>query len=145
MQRKTLSSGGLALHRFLSNLTAVMLLTHAVLGCCAHHVHACGDAHGQVGRNHGSTAGHEHSTGHSDRSESSHREHDDCRGNRCEMVRLANPLTGKSHSASHPLLALPCPGTAQASNDGYRCQQPCTFGTRSLPVRIHLANQVLLI
>lgn len=133
------------MHGFLSNLTAVMLLAHAMLGCCAHHVHACGHAHRQVGSNDGSTACHDHATGYSEGSEGKHQDRDDCRGNRCDMVRPANQAAGKSDPASYQVLGLSLPAVAQASGGRYRVQQLCTFGTVSLPVRIHLANQVLLI
>ena len=48
MMRPVLTWGGFGLRVFLSNLAAVLLVAHAMLGCCSHHVQAVTDAQGPV-------------------------------------------------------------------------------------------------
>lgn len=138
---------------FLTNLTAVMLFAHSVLGCCSHHVHACGQTHDQIawmggnpwmGGNHCADAAHEHATGESKQSRDEHQGRDDCQGSPCDLGRPADEQVAKSHPVFSPLVALPLSEVDQASVGG---QLGGYLGTTGVlrPVRLHLVHQVLLI
>ena len=135
------------MRRFVTILTAVMLFAHAVLGCCSHHVHACGQTHDQLawmGGNHCVDAAHEHSTGDSERSSHEHQGNDDCRGSKCDLGRTADEQVAKSYPMFSQLTALPPSEADQASAGGHAGQYLCAGGILR-PVRLHLVNQVLLI
>ena len=145
MNMPILGDGGLALRGFLPYLTAAMLAAHALLGCCWHHAHACGQTHDPLalaGWQHNAEAHGDGATGCSDRS--SH-ERDDCRAPRCDFVVSAR-VNPPALSPAPSLSAVPTvPGADQASL-GNSLEQPFgTAGVRLPPVRLHLANQVLLI
>ena len=132
---------------FLSNLTAVMLVAHAVLGCCSHHVHACGQTHDQISRTGGNRcadAAHEHSTDKSERSSDPHQRRDDCQGSKCDFGRLADEQVTKSYPVFSPLMALPVFEANQALVGGRLEEYLCAIGVLQ-PIRLHLVNQVLLI
>ena len=135
------------MRRFVTILTAVMLFAHALLGCCSHHVHACGQTHDQMawtGEKHCADAAHEHPTGNSERSSDEHQRNDDCRGNKCDLGRTADEPVAKSYSPFSPLMALPPSEADQASACGQLGDYLCTDGALQ-PVRLHLVNHVLLI
>ena len=139
--------GGFVLRCFLTNLTAVMLFAHAVLGCCSHHVHACGQAHGRtawMGGNHCADAAHEHSTGNSERSSDEHQGNDDCQGSKCDLGRTADEQVAKSYSVFSQHMAWPLSEADQASAGGHLGEYLCTDGVLQ-PLRRHLVNQVFLI
>ena len=138
---------------FLTNLTAVMLFAHSVLGCCSHHVHACGQTHDQIawmggnpwmGGNHCADAAHEHSTGESKQSRDEHQGRDDCQGSPCDLGRPADEQVAKSQPVFSPLVALPLSEADQASVGGQLGEYLGTTGVLR-PVRLHLVHQVLLI
>jgi hypothetical protein len=135
------------LRSFLTYLTAVMLFAHALLGCCSHHVHACGQTHDQVswmGGNRCVDEAHEHSPGSPERSGHKHQGNDDCRGSKCDLGRPADEQVAKSHLVSSQLMALPPSLADQASACGHLGENLSADGIL-LPVRLHLVNQVLLI
>jgi hypothetical protein len=136
------------LRGFLTNLTAVMLFTHAVLGCCSHHVHACGESHGSVvfldGKHHCSDACGDDSAGSSEQTGHEHQGRDDCQGSKCDFGRPANERVSKScHVVCQPVLLL-LSEAAPAAVDG---QREHVFGSLGVlpPLRLHLVHQVLLI
>lgn len=142
-----LLSGGLVLRSFLTNLTAVMLFAHAVLGCCSHHVHACGQTHDQIawlGGNRCAEAAHEHSTGESEQSRNEHPGRDDCQGSKCDLGRPAVEQVAKAYPAFSQFVALPLSEAERASVGGHLGEYLCTIDVL-WPVRLHLVNQVLLI
>jgi hypothetical protein len=122
-------------------LTAAMLAVHVMVGCCAHHAHACdGQAHSscsegvathdgqcpQGGADHG-----HHGPGH-------------CQGSQCSFVSSTGPNT---HSFARPSLAFVTPlRDEQYFSIGANFGQRFFATGRLLPsVRLHLVNQVLLI
>jgi hypothetical protein len=142
-----LVSGGFALRRLLTILTAVMLFAHGMLGCCSHHVHACGQTHDPIARmggNHCADAAHEHSTGNSERSGHGHQGNDDCRGSKCDLGRPAGEQVAQSNPEFSQPMALPLSEADQASAGGRLGCDLCTTGVLR-PVRLHLVNQVMLI
>ena len=135
------------MRRFLTILSAVILFAHAVLGCCSHHVHACGQTHDQMawmGAKHCADATHEHPTGDSDRSSHEHQGNDDCQGSKCDLGRPANEPVIKSYPAFSQPMALPLSEADQAAAGGRLEGDLCGTGILR-PVRLHLVNQVLLI
>lgn len=94
---------------FVANLTTAMLFAHAVLGCCTHHVHACGQPHGVLAvadaAHHGSEACDSHpSHGNGGSGLPSH-EQDDCEGLPCDFGPPADALDAKSFAADPQLVA----------------------------------------
>ena len=122
-------------------LIAATLVVHLTVGCCSHHAHACegkdrpSPAHSDAtpdGQCHGQSADH------------SHHGAEDCREEKCSFV---SPNRTVSDSFVLPLQAffvallddqLPLVGIG-------REQHTLSSGRLLLPVRLHLANQVLLI
>jgi hypothetical protein len=136
------------LRGFLANFTAVMLFAHAALGCCTHHVHACGEPHGSVplvdGKHHCSDACGEYSAGGFRQTSHEHQGQDDCQGSTCDFGRPANEREAKSCDVvCQPVAFLPfevMPASVAS---------PLEHGLRTIgalpPLRLHLVHQVLLI
>ena len=119
-------------------LTAVVFAVHLMVGCCAHHAHAC-ESQGDVQPAHGQCPdSHEGETDHSDHGPQ------DCQGSPCSFVASSSP---SSHSFAQPsqtfVIALL---TDQPSLVGTGSKQHCfATGRLLLSVRLYLVNQVLLI
>jgi hypothetical protein len=125
-------------------IVGAMLVIHLTVGCCAHHGHAseatspcasdCGDdaSHRDCTDGVGSQADHGHHAPH------------DCQGGKCFLV-PPNPLAktwfGQPFQVSFIGLL-----DGSSSLSGFSSEQRLLpRGRFSLPVRLHLANQVLLI
>ena len=133
---------------FLATFTAAVLFAHAVLGCCAHHEHACGESHGAVGFVDGdhpcSDACGDHSAGGSEQTSHKHQGQDDCQGSTCDFGRPGNEWDAQSRhvfcqsAAVLPSEVLPVLTGVQLEHD---------LGAAGVlpPVRLHLVYQVLLI
>ena len=138
--------GGFVLRGFLSILTAVLLLAHAVLGCCAHHEHACGQPHSHMALTSEHLCAdtiHEHPAVTTEQSHQQHPESDACRGGTCDLGRPQDEQVGKS-AISGRTLAVTLSGATHVTM-GVRLQLALgTIGVL-LPIRLHLVNQVLLI
>jgi hypothetical protein len=121
-------------------LIAVTLVVHMMVGCCAHHAHAC---EGHLSRAHGGATHDSQSLGNGCGHSRPHAT-TCCQGERCSFVSPDRPVS--------ELLAFSCQTFCTAVLDD---QPPLVgFGTAQisiasgrllLPVRLHLANQVLLI
>ncbi len=119
-------------------LTAATLVVHMMVGCCAHHAHACkGDlspAHGDAAHD-GQSPGDSHP---------SHHGANDCQGAKCSMVCSGQP-DGDSlvqpFQAFRAVLLDDRPSPAGSGRQRY----DQASGRLLLPVRPHLANRVLLI
>jgi hypothetical protein len=142
------------LHGFVSHVTAVFLLAHTLLGCCWHHVHACGHEHGVfalIGWEHDGDLRHGHAVGASKPSGDRHPDRDECRGSKCNFVAakdefvVTKNLTARSPAAAWQLAGLPCLAVDRARVGGLLHPALVRAGVLLLPVRLHLANQVLLI
>lgn len=142
------------MHAFVSHLTAAFLAAHTVLGCCWHHVHACGHEHdplGLAGWQHGGDLRHGHSAGVSAPSGDRHPDRDECRGSKCDFLAakdesvVTKNLTARPPSAACQLAGLPCLAVDRSPAGGLLHPALVRAGVLLLPVRLHLANQVLLI
>jgi hypothetical protein len=122
-------------------LMAATLVVHLTVGCCWHHAHACEGkdcsrpAHGDAphdGRCPESGGDH------------SHHGANDCHGAKCSFVIPSRAVCDsfvRPFQASISVLV-----DAQPSPAGFGPEQHALFsGWLLLPVRLHLANQVLLI
>jgi hypothetical protein len=120
---------------------AATLLVHLMVGCCSHHAHDCESAAL-------SSPVHSHAT-HDDQcpengSDHSHHGADDCEGVKCSFVRsnqIASDSFGRPSQAF--LVAVPCDPAAVVGIVSERHFVAADWP--ALPVRLHLANQVLLI
>lgn len=125
-------------------LTAVTFAVHMVVGCCVHHAHAYGSPM-QASLGHGAAVSHDpcpgtsadatHHAGHGVRI---------CLGEKCSATESSSP---DSNWFAQPLQALVAPLLDdQYSQISAGCEQRF-FATGWLlpPVRLHLANQILLI
>jgi hypothetical protein len=136
------------LRGFLANFTAIMLFAHAALGCCAHHVHACGEPHGSValveGTHHCSDSCGEPSAGSSEQTGHEHQGQDDCQGNTCNFGRPANEREAKSGDVVCQPVTL---GPFEDVTGLVGGQLEHNLGKSGVlpPVRLHLVHQVLLI
>jgi len=127
------------MHGLLHSLTVVALLAHLMLGCCVHHSHAAAasiDDHGCCDATHAEVAG-----GH-ECSDDRHPDYGTCKGGRCWFLRSPGTDAFFWEISPSPILVLPdTPAIADVSGAA------CSFssGRLLLPVRLHLANLVLLI
>jgi hypothetical protein len=122
-------------------LTAATLVVHLIVGCCSHHAHACDG--GDCSLQFHSDALHE---GHVPESCDDHSHHgaNDCRGAKCTFDCSSRPIGSLFVLPCHAFLAVVPDGAAKPIVSG---DERCFFssGRLLLPVRLHLANQVLLI
>jgi hypothetical protein len=124
-------------------LTAGLLVAHLMVGCCAHHAHACdGEDHSLPTQGATTLPGGQCSGNHAD---DTHHGPPDCKGGRCSFVLPANNTIVQS-------LVRLCQAPAALllddvfASSGNSSEQPSLLtGLLLLPVRLHLANQVLLI
>lgn len=117
-------------------VTAAFLVVHLMVGCCAHHAHACEDAHAA------DSASHDEGSG--DETDHSHHEPTDCRGASCSFVFTSNHAAVQLLVQTYHTVAVlhdDVPASVNSSNS----QRFFLIGLLPLPVRLHLANQVLLI
>jgi hypothetical protein len=124
--------------------TAAVFVVHMMVGCCAHHAHAC-EGQGLALPAQGVASADDHcSDGHSSPADHSHPAPDGCQGAKCSTV-LSSELA--NNSFGHPSLAsfvsaLDDPSSQSGVFSAQRC---VPIGRLLLPVRLHLANQVLLV
>jgi hypothetical protein len=140
-------------HGFVLHLTAASVVAHAVLGCCWHHVHACGHAHGAwafVGSQHGDRHD-EHAAGASDSSGTRHSGREECRGSKCHFLPakdklvVANEVGLRVPDLTTQPVALPGLALESAAASGVLRPDLVRGGVPWPAVRLHLAHQVLLI
>jgi hypothetical protein len=119
-------------------LTAAVFTVHLLVGCCAHHSHACEcqgkvqPAHGQCPDSHHGGADHSHHGSHN------------CQGSRCSFVSSNNANSHSLVQSSHAFFTVLL--TDRPSLVGTGSAQHCFATGRLLPsVRLYLVNQVLLI
>ena len=139
--------GGVEVRGFSCHLTAAVLLTHALLGCCWHHAHACGDANDRLavaGWQHQCDAEEDASAGSPDRLHHRH-DRDDCRGTRCSFLATAKSSAGIAPPGCHVSVAFALPASNPTVSAGPGEDRLSLVGLSLLPVRLHLLHQVLLI
>jgi hypothetical protein len=122
---------------------AVILMVHLMVGCCGHHAHAC-ESHVQSPSLPNAPASDDDCPDHAGLPlEHSHHGSHDCQGTSCSVV-LQNRTTAE-------LTAEPSEVFAAAIIDGLNPSVDTVSVQRTLPacrlpsVRLHLANQILLI
>jgi hypothetical protein len=124
-----------------------MLFAHAVLGCCSHHLHACGESHGSVGLIDSQHDCPDTCGDHSNSPERSGHEHqgpDDCQGASCDFGRPAKERDVKSCHLIFQPAAVP-PSEVMPALTARPLNRE-NVATGLLPtVRRHLVYQVLLI
>lgn len=141
------ADGGVVLRGLCSHLTVAVLLAHAMLGCCWHHAHACGETHDHLamsGWQHPSKGNDHHPAGGPDRAHHGHGR-DDCHGAKCSFVISAKDGADSSLFASCLFCVLTLPPADRVSVGGVLEPQFPAAGSLLLPVRLHLLHQVLLI
>ncbi len=135
------------MHRFLSNFTAVMLFAHTALGCCAHHLHACGEPHGSValveGKHPCADACGEHAAASSGQTGHEHQGQDDCQGSPCDFGRPANEREAQSCHVFCQAAAV-LPSEVLPVLTGVHLEHDLGAAGVPPPVRLHLVYQVLL-
>ena len=137
------------MHIVVSNLTAVMLAAHALLGCCWHHGHGseqmgspvavlASSGHCEAGDAHGpSLAQHDCGTQHGERP--------NCQGSPCMFIGPATQnISPSAVCALQPLVATLPPASLSAGGAAIE-RSLLAAGALLPPVRLHLAHQVLLI
>jgi hypothetical protein len=121
--------------------TAATFVVHLTVGCCSHHAHGCEGAFGpSSAQDHATYDGQCPENG----SDHSHHGPQHCQGEKCSFI---SPSRTVSDSLSQPFQAsvavllndLPLPSGISSG------QRFLPMSQHSLPVRLHLANQVLLI
>lgn len=133
------------------SLTAAALAVHLVLGCCEHHALACleeGHSQHHAAPATALDAAHDcHGECPDGRSGGPHRGAHECHGAPCSFVRPSHETTAASllmlGQPHFVLMAAGPPASAAASFGSWRQFLPT--GPLPLPVRLHLAHQVLLI
>ena len=137
------------MHIVVSNLTAVMLAAHTLLGCCWHHGHrsepmcsavasAASSGHCEAGDAHGpSPVQHDCGTQHGGRH--------DCQGSPCMFIGpTTQSISPSAVCTLQPLVATLPPASLSAGGAAIERSLLAT-GALLPPVRLHLAHQVLLI
>jgi hypothetical protein len=126
-------------------LIAATLVVHLMVGCCSHHAHACDNKDGPSSAH--SDASHDGDCPESG-GDDSHHGPQNCQGDRCSFLsRTVSPSQAVSDSFTLPFqtvfVALP---DDQLPLVGFGPEPlSLTSGRLLLSVRLHLANQVLLI
>ena len=126
-------------------LTAVAFIVHMLLGCCAHHVHAGQGKDCQPSTQGTPASDAQTPDSHESGPEHSHHASHDCQGAKCTFV-PSSPKSGNlpvqpfSQWFATPLVQ------DLSSPAGIADRQHCfAAGGLLLPIRLHLANQVLLV
>jgi hypothetical protein len=132
------------MHRLIRVLTAATLAVHLMVGCCAHHAHACdGAVHSPAAQ---ATATVDGQCAHSSDGGADHTNHgpQNCQEGKCLCVASisssGNTVAQSSLASVTPLLDGQDSRIATDSERHFS-----TAGWHPLPVRLHLANQVMLI
>lgn len=125
-------------------VTAAIFVVHLTVGCCAHHAHAC-DGQGQSSpAQEFTTPGGQCQDGRGEQADHTDHGPQDCQGAKCSVVSLGRPvidLVASPCQASFALLFDDPLSLVSAASEQYFFPT----GRLLLPVRLHLANQVLLI
>jgi hypothetical protein len=146
--RPVLTWGGFGLRLFLSNLTAVLLVTHAILGCCPHHVQAVADVHSPVRLVHGCRgpeALHCHSAFRTGQCCDERQQREGSSECKCVFSRPAKVRPAKSPPVRFQVVALLVPSCSRTAIGNRFDQHSCTNGNQAAPIRLYLVHQALLI
>ncbi len=122
-------------------LSIAILVVHLVVGCCWSHAQGCESHHPSS-----PTYGGAIIKGQCPecRCDPSHHGPRECQGRKCSFVAPRRPLSGSSNPQVLLFFAVLPNGQFPRPATGLHLQSPAT-GRHLLPVRLHLANQILLI
>ena len=132
----------------LNNLSAAILVVHLVVGCCVHHAHDCPqtcDAGHSEGMGDEGAPCDGHSHGEQGQTTDHHHGTDECQGVKCAYVRTANDTIAKVLLQPRLVHVTPVLDEDSVLQGVFSEQHTLNSGRLLLPVRLHLANQVLLI
>jgi hypothetical protein len=130
---------------FLSNMTAVLLALHTVLGCCWHHAHHCAEQSTTSVVSVSLPDGdHVNSTSHDSCGEE-HQSHQECQASRC--VFMVAPASERHQAATHLDMASVVSSTSFGMDFNGAGRRPAFFASNALrsPLRLHLVYQIFLI
>ena len=123
-------------------VTAAVFAIHMIVGCCTHHAHAC-EGHGLSSSAEGAAEGQcPDPDGHACPADHSQHGPHGCQGGKCSTI-----VQAVSNFYGQPVqsLAMPLLEDRSAPDGVGPDQHFSSSGRLLLPVRLHLANQVLLI
>jgi hypothetical protein len=121
-------------------LNTALLVAHFTVGCCAHHAHAC-EAKGRLSPAQDATSPDGQRP---DAADHSHQGPGDCLGSACWVVSPERAVLDGFVPPCRPLVVLP-PSKPLSPADLASERRFAPVGRLLLPVRLHLADQVLLI
>ena len=127
------------MHRLTAYLTTTLLFAHTLLGCCSHH------AHGSIGPASAPFCQVQHQDDNGAKCDHSHKGDPICEGNKCVFVRPVRVQPGDFVAWSQFAWVLTSLGDLGAAMGTSPASLPLSPHGQMLPVRLHLANQVLLI
>jgi hypothetical protein len=132
------------MYRLLRILTAVVMMAHLVMGCCLHHAHACENM--KCTNPTRETASLEIQCSTNVHDGSSHAGHgvQKCQGEKCSFI-PSSPTAGSFVMQPFQGLVLSIIDESFALTCSFAEQKFSATGRLLPPVRLHLANQVLLI
>jgi len=124
--------------------TAAILVVHLMLGCCVHHAHAC-DGQAKSLPNQGpAAADRQFPDAFGGQADHSHHGPQDCQGGKCHVIASSPTVRDWFGQPAQAFAAAPvCDASSLLSI--FVEQRFFPTGRLSLPVRLHLANQVLLV
>lgn len=129
---------------FVRIATAAAFAVHLWMGCCGHHAHAC-DGQGQSSpAQESTTPDGQCQDGRGEHADHTHHGPQDCQGGKCNVV-LSSPTVSDSFGQASQAFVAPTVCDLSALLGVSFDQRFLPTGRLSLPVRLHLANQVLLI
>ena len=125
-------------------LTAMVLTVHLIMGCCVHHAHACDGMGNSIPVQGTASLGSQCSDSPGNGSDHANHGSQKCQGEKCSFV-LSSSAVG--NSLNHPLQSFDVPllNATFFQVNVVSAQHYFATGQLLLPVRLHLANQVLLI
>jgi hypothetical protein len=130
--------------KLLRILTAAVLTVHLTMGCCLHHAHACESTNCTLPAT--AASSHDSHCHDSPSNDSDHSKHgpQKCKGEKCSFV---PPSLTASHSLTQPLQGFVITLIEETTSPKGIVAEQNFFATGRLPLplRLHLANQVLLI
>lgn len=122
-------------------LSIAMLVVHLMVGCCSYHAHGCEGKHTSSPTHRNATLQRQCSECSCDHS---HRGPRECQGRKCPLVSPRRPVGGAfSPPFQASFAVLPKAHVLRLASSLH--QQSWATGRLLLSVRLHLANQVLLI
>jgi hypothetical protein len=125
-------------------LTAVMFTAHILLGCCLHHAHAENVKNCPISDRDNPSAKSQCHDSHGNDSDHSQHGSRECQSSKCAAISMSRSAGNSFAQPAQTFVASPmtnpCPVIGVISKQCFLAS-----GELLLPIRLHLANQVLLI